>query len=122
MPWQPPHPDTTPYGTALAECVAAKLERGKCVTDHHRDYCGMGLWFIQGHYCYDESWDGQPPDLEFMLAPNTRGGRVFAERAAFVEWLAAQSDHSLAGFEKEGFFHQNSTITRKRLWEQLGCR
>ena len=92
------------------------------MTDRHRDYCGMVLWFIQGHYCYDESWDGQPPDLEFMLAPNTRGGRVFAERGAFVEWLAAQSDHSLAGFEKEEFFHQNSTITRKCLWEQLGCR
>lgn len=114
-------PDTPPYGIALAECVASKLERGCCVTDHHRDFCGMGLWFIDGHYCYDESWDGQPPPLTDMLKPNSRGGRVFSTRHEFVEWLAVQSDHSLAGFDKDAWFHQNGTLTRARLRRELGC-
>lgn len=33
----------------------------------------------------------------------------------------AQSDHSLACFEKNPWFHQNSTITRARLRKCLGC-
>ncbi len=114
-------PDKTPYGIALAECVAGRLESGLTLTDRHREFCGMGLWFIEGHYCYDESWDARPPDMEFMLEPNTRGGRIFKTRQEFVEWFAVQSDHSLAGFEKDAFYHQNSTITRERLREHLGC-
>lgn len=121
MAQHPPPPDTTPYGVELAERVAGRLAAGFCVSDHHRDYCGMGLWFIGGRYCYDECWDGQPPELEWMLKPNSRGSRVFTTRAAFVEWFAAQSDHSLACFEKDPWFHQNSTITRARLRQCLGC-
>lgn len=121
MPAHLPAPDQTPYGRTLAERVADRLEAGGCVSGRHREFCGMGLWFMEGCYCYDESWDARPPELEAMLRPNTRGGRVFRARGEFVAWFAAQSDHSLAGFEKDAWFHQNQTITRERLRRELGC-
>lgn len=84
----------------------------------HRDYCGMGLGLTDGHYCYDEINDGRLPLLKDMLKPNDRGGRVFTDRNAFIDWLAAQSDHSLCRLEQQmEFYHGNQTIDRDRLTE-----
>lgn len=118
-----PPPDTQAYGIAFAERVAHALQSGGSVYYRHRDYCGMGLWFEQECFCYDEIYDCGPHPLEEVKANGpARGGHVFETRHAFVGWLAQQSDHSLAGFEHENpFWHENQRITRARLQEELGC-
>lgn len=97
--------DTTPYGDALAEAVADALDRGVEVAYTHRDDCGMGLARRPEGYAYGPVYDG-------MLDPQ----RVFATRAAFVAWLAAQSDATLSGREDPLPFNwDNQRITRARL-------
>jgi hypothetical protein len=94
-----------PYGFGLAEQVAASLDRGSSLLNYHRDYCGRGLARRQQTYCYGEVWDG-------ILEPS----EVFADRGAFVTWLAAQSTYSLAGLENtDPWVWDNQTITRQRL-------
>jgi hypothetical protein len=94
-----------PYGLALAEQVAANLDQGHKLVSYHRDYCGQGLARHQEAYCYGPVWDG-------ILGPS----EVFADRKAFTNWLAAQSDFSLAGLENpDPWMWDNQTITRKRL-------
>jgi len=113
-----PLPDTVPYGIALAERVAQRLMDGGSVSYSHPYYCGMGLWFENGHFCYDEINDGRTPQWSDLV----KSGRLFVTRHEFVEWFAEQSDHSLAGFEKtDPWYHQNQRITRDRLRDELGC-
>ena len=114
-PKQPPlaaeptqHPDRTPYGLALAGQVAARLDQGLILAHSRRGYGGIGLARGAGQeYQYGEVWDG-------IVSPS----RTFPRWAAFVAWLAMQSDFSLGGAE-----HQNSDIsssqiiTRQRLTE-----
>ena len=97
--------DTTPYGAALAGQVAAALRNGRSLGHSHRDYCGMGLDHRDGQFRYGSLWDG-------FLEPK----RTFADEAAFVQWLAAQSDYTLAGLEsKDPWAWDNQTVTRRRL-------
>ena len=101
--------DPTPFGVELASAVADALDRGVRVTYEHRDYCGMGLERSGDEYHYGEVFDGY-----------LRGDRVFLNRAAFVSWLAEQSDESLSG--REGalpFEWDNQRITRARLLEAV---
>jgi hypothetical protein len=99
-----PLPDRTPYGLALAAQVAARLDQGLTLTHGHRGYGGMGLARSTGAaYHYGEVWDG-------VLSPS----HTFPSWAAFVAWLAAQSDFSLAG-------PAGQALTRQRLSE-LGQR
>jgi predicted metal-dependent HD superfamily phosphohydrolase len=114
----PAERDPTPFGRALAEQVAATLDQGHEFGYTHRDYCGMGLALIDGHYCYDELGDGRMPRLKDILEPNDRGGHAFTDRAAFIEWLATQSDYSLCRLEQQiDFYHGNQTVDRDRLLE-----
>jgi hypothetical protein len=69
----------------------------------------MGLQRRGEEYHYSEVFDGY-----------LRGGRVFQTRAAFVSWLAEQSDDSLSG--RDGplpFEWDNQRITRARLLEAI---
>jgi hypothetical protein len=92
--------DSTPYGLALAAQVAARLDQGLTLTHSHRGYGGMSLARGPGAaYHYGEVWDG-------VLSPS----RTFPNWAAFVAWLAAQSDFSLAG-------PAGQALTRQRLSE-----
>lgn len=101
--------NSSPYGTDLAERVAAVLERGHGLMEGHRDYCGMGLCHRSDGFCYGEVWDGG------MQAPENTGRR-FEQRADFIAWLAAQSDASLSRREmEEAFYHDNQTINLERL-------
>lgn len=97
---------TTPYGRQLAEKVAAGLQHGS-LGYSHRDYCGMGLERDpDGKYLYGELWDGG------MITPE----QTFASAEAFVSWLAAQSDASMARLgSKETFYWNNQVINRERL-------
>jgi len=97
---------TTPFGSVLAGKVADALERGESFLAMHPGYCGMGFDFREGVYYYGEVWEGWLHDKA------TR----FDDRAAFADWLAQQSDASLARLEAaDPFYWGNQTITRERL-------
>lgn len=103
--------DPTPYGTELANAVAGALDRGVSIAHTHRDYCGMGLERSGDAYHYSEVFDG------YLLS-----GRVFETRAAFVSWLAGESDASLSGREgPHPFEWDNQRITRARLTEAIAA-
>lgn len=102
---------TTPYGMELATHVAGILVRGHSLMEGHRDYCGMGLSYQEGRYCYGEVYDGwmHTPDLE-------KGGKLFEQQADFIAWLAEQSDASLSRRESSNaFYHDNQTLRLERL-------
>jgi len=98
--------NNTPYGQALATKVAQALNRG-ALMNSHRDYCGMGLEKdAKGQYLYGEVWDGG-------LTP---GARTFADKASFIQWLAVQSDASMANLQsKDTWVWNNQVINRQRL-------
>jgi hypothetical protein len=101
--------DRTLFGAALAEQVAEALRQGRMLAHSHRDYCGMGLVYRANSFCYGEVWDG-----DYVAEPRLS----FANQNAFVEWLAGQSDYSLAGLEVDDpWVWDNQTITRRRLEE-----
>jgi hypothetical protein len=80
----PPLPDETPYGPTLAAQVAARLDQGAHLAPPPSG--GMSLAReATGTYAYGEVCRGA-----FAAT------RTFATWAAFVAWLAAQSDYSLA--------------------------
>lgn len=96
---------TDKYGRVLAEKVAGALLTYS-LGYGHRDYCGMGLEYKDGIYCYGELWDG------YMMEPLLK----WPSKEDFINWLAQQSDASLARLEaKESFYWGNQTITRQRL-------
>ena len=101
-------PDHAPYGLTLAAQVAARLDQGITLAHSLRGYGGLGLARRAGaEYQYGEVWDG-------VLSPS----QTFASWAAFVAWLAAQSDFSLAGSHNQGSSNQPyQGITRQRLTE-----
>jgi hypothetical protein len=96
----------TPYGHELAEKVADVLQHG-ALAYSHRDYCGMGLERgSAGEYLYGEVWDGG------LAIPV----HSFPDKAAFVNWLAVQSDASMAMLDaKNSWYWNNQVINRNRL-------
>jgi hypothetical protein len=104
--------DPTPYGAALANAVADALDRGVILAYSHRDYCGMGLCRTDAGYDYGPVYDG-------LLYDTT----TFPTRAAFVAWLAGQSDATFAGRDDPSPFNwDNQRITRARLTEAIAAR
>jgi hypothetical protein len=96
---------TERFGRTLAEKAAASLLKYS-LGYGHRDYCGMGLEYRDGVYQYGELWDG------YMMEPLLK----WSSKEDFINWLAQQSDASLARLEaKESFYWGNQTITRQRL-------
>lgn len=95
-----------PYGKELAEKVAGALQQG-ALAYSHRDYCGMGLEIDNtGQYQYGEVWDG---GLAIPLL-------TFPDKTAFVNWLAVQSDASMAMTDvKNTWYWNNQVINRHRL-------
>jgi hypothetical protein len=105
---QAPPRHRAPYGAVLAGLVADALSQGRTLLPYHRDYCGMGLECSGGYYRYGEAWDGRY--LEAQL--------IFSSREDFVNWLAAQSNKSLARLEEtDPWYWHNQTITRQQLQE-----
>jgi hypothetical protein len=94
----PSHSDSTPVGTTVAEAVASRLESGVTLAYGHRDYCGVGLRFVDGEYIYGEVSDGVLPSTkelqEWTAVAPTMERYVFSNRADFVVWLAEQTDAS----------------------------
>lgn len=99
-----------PFGKQLAIQIAELLKQGFDIYHSHRDYCGMGLWFENGSYCYGDVWDAYPQTLK----------RHFTSEEEFVYWLGEQSDLSLCGLEEsDSWLYNNQRITRKRLESAL---
>ncbi len=101
--------DIEPFGTELATKVADALHHGS-IGHNHRDYCGMGLEYRDGLYCYGSLWDGG------MDKPT----QSFADKQAFINWLSKQSNASLANLNAEqSIYWGNQVITRDRLQQFL---
>lgn len=106
----PSSPDRTPYGLTLAAQVAARLDQGATLAQPP-DYCGRSLGRgAQGGYQYGEFWHG-------AFTP----AQTFGTWAAFVAWLAAQSDYSLAEVATtDSASWDIPRITRQRLEDFVG--
>lgn len=109
------------YGTALAAAVAEKLrqdpllisEQGHYMTGGglyhaHRDYCGIGLYFLAGKFTMGEVNDGLGPHPILV---------TFDSDTQFIAWLAVQSDRSMSLIFDDTYASKfnNQTITRLRL-------
>ncbi len=110
-------------GVELATKVAQLLEAGKMLAYGHRDYCGMGLRYAEGSFIYGEVDDGfllVESEVKHLQAVDSER-RLFASRAAFVEWLASQSDESLSGSHlQDAWLRNNQRITIDRLESFVG--
>ncbi|CAJ1409898.1 unnamed protein product [Effrenium voratum] len=122
------------FGRELAEQVACKLkqqlEAGKGYDKElyhlpqiiHRDYCGYCVFATKSKgWGYGEiGCDGYPPELP--------GLRQWDTKEEFVEWLAEQSDYTMAFMgmcdpkdwpQEDMFAVNNQTITRSKLTDSL---
>ena len=108
-----------PIGTALANLVADRLERGSILAYQHRDYCGVGLRFGEQRYIYGEVNDGVlplPSECKYWQEAGDIEKLIFASRADFIAWLAEQTDESLSGRSlSQTWLHDNQRLTRARL-------
>ena len=89
------------YGCELAECVSEHLQSGNALVYNHRDYCGMGLCYVNGRFIYGSVMDGCVDDEMSWWT-----------KEAFIAWLAEQTDSALLG---DG----NQRVHRRRLLEWL---
>lgn len=102
-----------PFGHTLARQVAHHLKKRGAIAYNHRDYCGTGLFYLNGEYLHTVVDDGHPVPYY-----GQDRGWSFEDQHAFVAWLGEQSDYSLSMHDNPGIFN-NQTITRKRLEETL---
>lgn len=110
------------FGLALANAVADRLTSGATLAYTHPEYCGTGLAYENGAFICAEVYDGQLPSPTQVSNMQARGENVeyqsFASRADFVNWLAAQSDATLAGQQlPQEWQRGNQRLTRQRLQE-----
>lgn len=107
-------------GKDIAAKVADRLEKGEELVYRHRDYCGMGLRFVENVFVYGEAQDGYilaPVEIStWSKPPESWEYRTFAGREDFIRWLAVQTDESLSGIDvpKKGTAN-NQRLTIKRL-------
>jgi hypothetical protein len=118
-PWSAPREiarlSRRPIGRKLAEAVARRLQAGGAIFEGHKEYCGHGLFWTKGRFLLTEVLDGGP----FEGARHT----LWASPEAFVAFLAAQSDYTLAGadpnvpelYAADRFYLNNQRLSRERL-------
>jgi hypothetical protein len=108
---------TTPtFGRLMANRIADLLEKGETIVQGQKEFYGTGLAFVDGRFVYDDMREGRlaclnqtPPAFDQALA-------IFSDRAAFVAWLAGQSDESLSGKrEHRDPWSKTQRITMSRL-------
>ncbi len=99
------------FGEELAEKICLYLTQYKSINYGHRDYCGMGFELKpSGEVLYGFFDDGYLSKTK----------KSFEDLKKFKKWLAIQTDASLSNSdEKDGFFHNNQTITFERLSDLL---
>ena len=102
-------------GVEVAKKVARKLRSGKSVYNQHRDYCGHGLTYKEGEYCFIVVHDGWLEYSEVIAS--------FDNEESFVSFLSRQSDFTLSGASKQEpvfytedrFLLNNQRLTKKAL-------
>jgi hypothetical protein len=107
---------TPTFGRVMANRIADLLEKGETIVQGQKEFYGTGLAYVGGRFVYDDMRDGRlaclnqsPPAFDQALA-------IFSERAAFVAWLAGQSDESLSGKrEHRDPWSKTQRITMSRL-------
>ncbi len=107
--------DNTPVGLDLATAVAGKLRAGASILNCHRDYCGHALAYLNNAYAILEIHDGNLEWGEVIVS--------FTEEAAFIAFLAKQTDNTLSGcdasagalYAPDAFRQNNQRLTRGRL-------
>jgi hypothetical protein len=105
------------YGTDLATRVADYLMSGGAIAEAHREYCGTGLCYHDGRFIYDEVEDAT---FRSIGSSSDEPLATFADRNAFIAWLAEQSDETLSGRERGNpWYLDNQRITRRRLEQEL---
>ena len=114
-----PSSSSAQVGVLLATQVACKLETGAILAYQHRDYCGIGLRYVDQAYVCGEVFDGalpSPTQVKAWQAGAAVEWMAFDSRAAFVAWLAQQCDDSLSGRDlPQAFAHDNQRLTMERL-------
>jgi len=97
--------DNQSYGAELSRKVGEKIVNSTDGLYHaHRDYCGVGIFYVDHKIEIGEVNDGRGPYPVFIR---------FDSSVAFAEWLSAQSDQSLSLYSRGAF--NNQTITKIRL-------
>ncbi len=104
-----------PFGKALIDKVARKLENGHKLEYDHRDYCGLGLKYDENQkFVLYAKWESmEDPKL------------TWDNKKDFIKFMSSQSDYSLSGADDtiaelyESSLHSlnNQRITKKRLLE-----
>ncbi|MGX1641615.1 hypothetical protein [Sphingobacterium sp. NPDC055431] len=99
--------DAEPYGPDLASKVCKKLMQNPGEDTglyfSHRDYCGLGLYFINQQFMLGVVNDGYGPAP--MLAS-------CESDTDLVNWLSQESDQTMSLY---GSHFNNQTITKSRL-------
>jgi len=75
----------------------------------HRDYCGVGLAFVNGILKMQEVYDGyfmNDTDLKIYMTWK------FDEKGKFVDLMSAQSDFTLSGFDSKSMFVEDDVSRR----------
>ena len=106
-------------GLLLANQVASALESGKILAYSHRDYCGIGLRFVDQVFVCGEVNDGElpsPKEVAYWQEGGNFEQKIFDSKEEFVQWLAAQTDESLSGknLEQE-WLRNNQRLSISRL-------
>lgn len=99
--------DMEPYGIDIATKVCKKLMQNPG-EDHglyfsHRDYCGLGLYYINLQFILGVVNDGYGP-APLLASCDSEND--------FVDWLSRESDQTMSLY---GSHFNNQTITKSRL-------
>lgn len=111
------------YGLELAERVYDYLLANQSIAHNHYGYCGVGFIHRDGVvlYTHIDEWELYREGVIYQPGGDYTGIiQSFADRAAFIGWLAQQSDDSLAGKESQDpWYIHNQRITKSRLLSLL---
>ncbi len=99
--------DKEPYGIDIATKVCKKLMQNPGedygLYFSHRDYCGMGLYYINLQFILGVVNDGYGPAPLLASCDS---------ETDFVDWLSRESDQTMSLY---GSHFNNQTITKSRL-------
>ena len=102
------------FGRDLATKVTEKLmqtETNNGLYHSHRDYCGLGLFYVQNRFYLASIDDGYY--LSFNFEKRERDFVAsFESKDEFIEWLSQENNQSMALYGEK---FDNQTITKVRL-------
>ncbi|HCL56791.1 MAG TPA: hypothetical protein DHW82_07265 [Spirochaetia bacterium] len=88
------------YGKELAAKVIEKLKKTSQMSNNHRDYCGIGLFFYSGLFTFCPVWDSMPHLDKAIIS--------FQNDKEVIQFLAEQSDFSFSGADSKSVFSEKN--------------